>query len=851
MAEMNSTQFLKAFDYVSDAILVYSHNGLVKHNVAAKNLFGNDFELLNKNTPFFYDSNKVVPSHHCDLPDKQLSVIATSRYDNEKRMTLLLPYSTIEASIILQHFSINDIDYYLFIIKSTTIHSKQDNPTPCYLTAIIDTLPLEVWAIDKNFTTILQNKHCINKQGDIVGQPLKKCAANYKSALEGKTHESEQTININGEERVIHEILSPLKNSNNEIEGVVGVNIDLTHLREIEKSLRESEVRYRIVAHLSGSIVYDLDLVQNKLSWQGSVYDLTGYTIEEYECFGYEKILSFIHPDDRARVIEDFETALKTGSSFKSEFLYVRKDNEWIVVEDMAYIIYDDNHQPYRVIGCKKDITARKKSENKLIDNELWYRQLYEMANDAIFIVEDRITIDCNSKTFELFNCEKSDLVGFSPLVYSCEFQPDGQYSIDKINSLLPLIEPEKPFFFEWQFMKKSGERWDAEVSVSQIQFASRTLLIGVVRDISERKNFNKKLLASEKKYRTLFETMFHGFLVIKPVWDKNGQYKDAVYMDVNPAYLSIVNKEAHEVVGRKLSEVTKINPEWIPRFEHVYKTGERAVFEDYHRHLKRYVNFMIYRTFNHNLAIVFEDITDLKTSQQQIVDTIVQVEERERRKLAGDLHDEIGPQLASLRIYLASLAKNGLNNNQLSIYKTITDLLENTTSSVREISANLSPSMLAKYGLTSAINAECDYIRMLLYVDFHHNLKKIRLDEKIEIMIYRIVKELLNNSKKYAEATMVTIDLIYINEQLTLIYTDNGNGFDYEKIKQSGKATLGLSNIEMRVKSLNGRSVFRSGIGGRGVCFELVAPIPSGSIIAIDENYVTHNNINKTSLLW
>ena len=205
---------------------------------------------------------------------------------------------------------------------------------------------------------------------------------------------------------------------------------------------------------------------------------------------------------------------------------------------------------------------------------------------------------------------------------------------------------------------------------------------------------------------------------------------------------------------------------------------------------------------------------------QQQRTQAVLEAEERERVRIARDLHDGIGQMLAAARMTLG----NYLSQKKIDVteIQNSLDLLEDSIREVREISHNMMPGTLTKFGLSSALKQFTNKINALntLKVDLQVVGIKERLDEKIEMMLYRIVQEIISNIIRHAEATKISIELIRHDDELILIVEDDGKGFDSENVENQG---IGLKNIATRVEYLNGYVNFDSTLGhGTSVVVEI-----------------------------
>lgn len=205
---------------------------------------------------------------------------------------------------------------------------------------------------------------------------------------------------------------------------------------------------------------------------------------------------------------------------------------------------------------------------------------------------------------------------------------------------------------------------------------------------------------------------------------------------------------------------------------------------------------------------------------QQQRTQAVLEAEERERIRIARDLHDGVGQTLAAARMTLGNyVSQKKIESSEM---QNSLDLLEDSIKEIREISHNMMPSSLTKFGLTSALKQFTNKINALGKLEIELQIVgfKERSDEKIELVLYRIVQEIISNTIKHAEAKKVSIELVRHDEELILIIEDDGRGFDTAKTENHG---IGLKNIATRVEYLNGNVNFDSSIGkGTSVVIEI-----------------------------
>ena len=192
------------------------------------------------------------------------------------------------------------------------------------------------------------------------------------------------------------------------------------------------------------------------------------------------------------------------------------------------------------------------------------------------------------------------------------------------------------------------------------------------------------------------------------------------------------------------------------------------------------------------------------KENEAKVLSAIIKTEEKERQKFAKDLHDGLGPILSSIKMAISAINKSVVGKTNEQIIDKTEHTVDNAITSIKEISNNLSPHILERFGLEKAIKTFTDTIitKKELDIILSFNLDGKRYDYNIEVIIYRITCELIANTLKYAFASKVEISIFSYAEKLEFIYSDNGIGFDLYNNNIKG---MGLSNINSRVKSLDG----------------------------------------------
>lgn len=195
------------------------------------------------------------------------------------------------------------------------------------------------------------------------------------------------------------------------------------------------------------------------------------------------------------------------------------------------------------------------------------------------------------------------------------------------------------------------------------------------------------------------------------------------------------------------------------------------------------------------------------KRAERKVLTAIINTEEKERRRFAEDMHDGLGPLLSTIKLYVNELTSDDISKSEKNDYVSyVNQLIDDAVSDIRTMSNNLTPRVIHEYGLISAIEEFCKNISRVqkLSVNFIKPLKKPELGKHIEINLYRIINELLNNTIKHAAAKNVNISIKMKTKKLLFHYDDDGRGFDFSLTEARTKGE-GINNIVTRVNSVEG----------------------------------------------
>jgi PAS domain S-box-containing protein len=323
-----------------------------------------------------------------------------------------------------------------------------------------------------------------------------------------------------------------------------------------------------------------------------------------------------------------------------------------------------------------------------------------------------------------------------------------------------------------------------------------------------------KTRIESENRFKTLFNNSSDQIYVI----DLYGNF-----VEVNQVIIDLLGYSKEQFMNMHIREIKsskyfdtidslldkiKLEGNLIFEAEHLTKNGKIIPVE---------INSRLIDYSNGKAILsMARDITERKQTERKIVNAIIETEEKEKERFAKDLHDGLGTLLSSINIYISLIKSGQVDEAQKeNLFNYTKGLIDEAILNAKEIANNLRPNVISRFGLVAAVKSLCEKINNtgVLKIEFTTgNLKKDDLNKDIEVTLYRIINELINNTLKHAYANVVSINLVKEVRILTLKYNDNGKGFDVEDtMGMKGGKGMGLTNIISRVNAINGTFKIKS----------------------------------------
>lgn len=226
-------------------------------------------------------------------------------------------------------------------------------------------------------------------------------------------------------------------------------------------------------------------------------------------------------------------------------------------------------------------------------------------------------------------------------------------------------------------------------------------------------------------------------------------------------------------------------------------------------------IGLIVFIIFHQRKVIRYQmQLQRLEQEQQKmLLNASIRLQEEERQRIAADLHDDAGPLLATARLYLNENLVNQDKTTQLQSIYNAKQIIDDTIQLIRNISHSLMPPTLKNFGLESAVNDLFQKISgsgsMNASCRFHDYRDRLHPDQ--ELIIFRVIQELVNNILKHSNASFIHVTQNLGGTKLYIRMHHDGKGItqsDFEKLNKSNQG-LGLKNIQSRLKLLHGRIYF------------------------------------------
>ncbi len=555
---------------------------------------------------------------------------------------------------------------------------------------------------------------------------------------------------------------------------------------------------------------------------QGTYQSLTGETVAIDESY-FADNFNMIAQLNNEEKISQWETYL------------LRKDNTLVPVEETIVNLYDNNRERIGTVGLLRDVTERKQSEKTLQESERFLSSVFLSIQDGISVLDRDLTVIRVNDVMNKWNAENLPLEGKK--CYEC------YHNYEKPCDPCPTIRCLQTGKTEQDIvpgLPGSKVKWLELFTypIKDPETGETTGVVEFVRDITERIQAEEALKISDERYHLSADhiPLHLGYIdnsYCFKFWNKYsekmlGYTSDEALGKMTPYDLHETKEEAEEiarVAGEKDFYSKKINLR--------HKNGTLIP-----------VHLMVVSQKSEDgktsgLYGFAEDITERKKSEEAFIlyqeklrmlaSELALAEERERKEIAQDLHDQIGTSLSAAKLDLSRIGKKLGTVHQKEI-KEVEKSINTIITQVQTLTLEVSPLLLYSGGLVPAIKELGAKFGKKYGFNFSisHPKELPRFPEDVRAVLYRSVRELLFNIVKHADAHHVTIMITLDGKSLGISITDDGSGFSPLEIKardKSCKRGYGLFSIQERVNYMQGIMEIESDIG-QGTRISISIPV-------------------------
>nr|WP_198513505.1 PAS domain S-box protein [Confluentibacter lentus] len=605
---------------------------------------------------------------------------------------------------------------------------------------------------------------------------------------------------------------------------------DITALKESTLRLRESREKYKNLVEYSHDVIWAIDSEGSFTFFNSASKIIYGY--EPDELIG-KPFFQFIPKEHIQKEIETFQELVNNKQkllNYESQFTH--KDGHIVSTLSNARILLDDSGNFIGATGISKDITERKLKEDELKKSEERFRAIVEGAPDPIFIQANKCFVYLNKLAVELFGAkDEKELLGKPVLDY---FHPDFHKKAEERIKSLNIDKKRVHEPFEQILIQVTGNEVWVETKGQPIFYDGAHGGLVFVRNVTARKLTENELRESKGLLESIHNNLPGAIIQYKLFPDGtdaliyvNNRSKDIwgitpqEAMENNNLIWNQIDDEYIMPVKKSIQvSFEELNP-WKIEFKNNLSDGSVKWIEGIGIPNKREDGSVVWDSIM--LDVTSRKNTEIKMNQyknslQKLTTELMLAEEKQRKKIAANIHDHLSQSLVISKMKLNDLwndiETNERQNEIGTVIKHISEALENS----RKITYDLCPPVLYELGLIEAIYWLAEKIedQNQIKVKFETDFNDIKLSEPKLILIYRAIQEILNNAIKHSGANQINIRFTKYEYGLQIIIKDEGSGFDKSQLNSRSltNSGFGLFAVRERIENLEGTFIINSTLG-------------------------------------
>jgi PAS domain S-box-containing protein len=488
----------------------------------------------------------------------------------------------------------------------------------------------------------------------------------------------------------------------------VGNVKDITQRKEYEELLRESEERLRIAVEAAEMATWIWDLKKDEIIWNEQHFLLLGMKPSKKRQHS-ETFLKHVHPDDQEWLSEKLSEAIKNNTTFEAEFRIIRQDTEEVRwMEGYGHVVEYADGNPIRMSGVMSDITLRKQSEAALRESEERFSKAFN-ASPLVLTISSLTTgklIEVNQTFYNVTGYTREEVIGKTTLelgLWKNASERDAE--LEEVRQMGQLRN------HEYVFRAKSGREIIGLLAAEKIEIGGEQFALTVIQDITLQKRVERKLRESEEDLRNLIESVTEYAIFTMTL--------DGVIDSWNTGAQNTFGFTEEEILGQSTKILfTPEDNEKNASEKEIQNALNHGRAADERFHLKSdgsrfYASGVLMPLVKNGEAAGFvkiaRDLTAQITAEKnrrdmEMLQKLVKAQEDERRRIARDLHDELGQQLTGLRLKLEHLRKVSEQADISQEIDEIQSIAKGIDEGVDFIAWELRPAALDDLGLQAAL---------------------------------------------------------------------------------------------------------------------------------------------------
>jgi PAS domain S-box-containing protein len=588
----------------------------------------------------------------------------------------------------------------------------------------------------------------------------------------------------------------------------------LMRLRNTTAALRTSEEHHRRLIDILPDAVCLIHPKGQLLSANSQAVAMLGYT--STDDLLAKSIYDLTPPEEHERVKNDFSVALRAGLIRNAEFTMLKKNGIAFRVELSATVSLGLQGQSTGLLSVVRDITERQRAQQALQASEERFRQLAHHIREVFWMSDaGRTEIIYVSPAYEEIWGQSCQSLYLRPQNWIESVYPEDRKRVQASQELQSLGDYDEIY----RIIRPDGTvRWIQDRAFPIRDDTGKIYrMVGIADDVTKRKQAWDALGESEARKRAIMQAALDGIITI----DHDGRM-----IELNPAAEKIFAHNRSKLIGENIAEIVPASFRvWFEDGLANSFAGEKgptlgsrvempALRADGSRFPAEFTITRIKLAGRPMFTIYIRDITQHKRAETELralPQRIIKAQEAERSRIARELHDGINQMIASVKMRLHKVESSlpDLKPAAREILARCDRLLVKVLEENRRIAHNLRPTDLDTLGLSDACTSFCNEVqsRTGLKVQCRMGLPSDRLPAVVELHLFRIVQEAINNIEKHAKANIVKLQFRTEANAVLLKIQDDGEGFNPQTVtgrKNKGHG-LGLSNMRERALSLGG----------------------------------------------